>query len=166
MADSEDRTTIVRFAHDSERRLAALFEFHDIAWQYEPVEFALYWDGDGRPSSGFRPDFYLPDYDLFIELTTTWQQRLVTKKNRKLRHVCLQLYPEDLRRDPLSARTFSTSSYANRFHSSRCHPRSDPPTTHRYRSSNHQLDGVAPSRPQVSRSPLIELDAARVGSFW
>jgi hypothetical protein len=88
----EGRTPPVRFAHDSERRLAALFEFHDIAWEYEPVEFALDWDGGGNAVSGFRPDFFLPEYDLFVELTTL-QQRLVTKKNRKLRRL-RELHPE------------------------------------------------------------------------
>jgi hypothetical protein len=92
VGEREQRAPVVHFAHDSERRLAALFEFHGVAWEYEPVEFALAWDGDGRPISGFRPDFYLPDYELFIELTTL-QQRLVTKKNRKLRRL-RELHPE------------------------------------------------------------------------
>ena len=39
-----------------------------------------------------RPDFYLPDYDLFIELTTL-KQSLVTKKNRKVRRL-RELYPD------------------------------------------------------------------------
>jgi hypothetical protein len=40
----------------------------------------------------FRPDFYLPAYDLFIEITTL-NQKLVTKKNRKVRRL-RQLHPE------------------------------------------------------------------------
>jgi hypoxanthine phosphoribosyltransferase len=40
----------------------------------------------------FTPDFYLPGLDLYIEITTL-KQSLVTKKNRKLRHLH-QLYPE------------------------------------------------------------------------
>ncbi len=61
-------------------------------WQYEPVEFPLEWDSHGSPVSGFRPDFYLPDLGLFIELTTV-DQRLVTRKNRKVRRM-RELYPE------------------------------------------------------------------------
>jgi hypothetical protein len=34
----------------------------------------------------FSPDFYLPAYDLFIEITTL-NQKLVTKKNRKVRRL-------------------------------------------------------------------------------
>jgi hypothetical protein len=81
-----------RFANDSEQRLADLFTAAGIAWLYEPVEFVLEWDADGRPRAAFRPDFYLPDLDRFIELTTLRQQ-LVTKKNRKLRRL-RALHPE------------------------------------------------------------------------
>ncbi len=61
-------------------------------WEYEPVEFALEWDADGRPTAGFRPDFWLPEPGLFVELTTL-NQRLVTKKNGKVRRLG-QLYPD------------------------------------------------------------------------
>ena len=40
----------------------------------------------------FTPDFYLPAYDLFIEITTM-NQKLVTKKNRKARRL-QELHPE------------------------------------------------------------------------
>jgi hypothetical protein len=40
----------------------------------------------------FSPDFYLPAYDLFIEITTL-NQKLVTKKNRKVRRL-RELHPE------------------------------------------------------------------------
>ncbi|MGB9111932.1 MAG: hypothetical protein WCF24_04305 [Acidimicrobiales bacterium] len=82
----------MRFAHASERLLAEMLDFYGIAWDYEPVEFALDWDAEGRPVSGFRPDFYLPEHGLFLELTTL-RQRLVTKKNAKLRRLC-ELHPE------------------------------------------------------------------------
>ncbi len=61
-------------------------------WAYEPVEFPLEWDTHGSPVAGFRPDFYLPDRGVFIELTTA-DQRLVTRKNRKVRRM-RELYPE------------------------------------------------------------------------
>jgi hypothetical protein len=61
-------------------------------WAYEPVEFPLQWDAQGSPVSGFRPDFYLPARGIFIELTTA-DQRLVTRKNRKVRRM-RKLYPE------------------------------------------------------------------------
>jgi hypothetical protein len=56
------------------------------------LEFPLDWDEKGAPVRGFRPDFYLPERRLFIELTVL-EQRLVTKKNGKVRRF-RQLYPE------------------------------------------------------------------------
>ena len=82
----------VRFAHPSERLFAALLDLSDERWEYEPVEFPLEWDALGSPVSGFRPDFYLPSRGVFIELTTA-DQRLVTRKNRKVRRM-RELYPE------------------------------------------------------------------------
>jgi hypoxanthine phosphoribosyltransferase len=40
----------------------------------------------------FSPDFYLPDFDTYVELTTL-RQPLVRKKNRKLRRL-RELYPD------------------------------------------------------------------------
>ena len=76
----------MRFAHDSERQLARLLDFYGITWEYEPTLFVLAEDDKGRPTEAFRPDFYLPAYDLYIELTTL-NQKLVTKKNRKIRRL-------------------------------------------------------------------------------
>lgn len=80
------------FAHPSERLFATLLDLYDIAWSYEPVEFPLHWDDLGRPTRGFRPDFYLPDQRLFVELTYA-DQKLVTRKNAKVRRM-RDLYPE------------------------------------------------------------------------
>jgi hypothetical protein len=82
----------VRFAHNSERQFAKLLDFYNIAWDYEPRTFTLERDRDGRPSQAFTPDFYLPAYDLYIEITTL-NQRLVTKKNRKARRL-RERYPD------------------------------------------------------------------------
>ena len=85
-------TPVRRFAHESEQRFARILDFYGVAWEYEPVEFALEWDRDGRPTAGFRPDFWLPAQECFVELTTA-DQRLVTRKNSKIRRL-RQLYPE------------------------------------------------------------------------
>lgn len=85
-------TTTTRFAHESERRFARILDFYGVAWEYEPVEFTLRWDDAGRSTGGFRPDFWLPDQRLFVELTTL-DQRLVTKKNAKMRRMAF-LYPD------------------------------------------------------------------------
>jgi len=82
----------VRFAHPSERLFAALLDLYEVRWEYEPVEFSLRWDAEGSPVAGFRPDFWLPEPGIFIELTTA-EQRLVTRKNAKVRRL-RELYPE------------------------------------------------------------------------
>jgi cytidylate kinase len=80
------------FAHPSEREFARVMDFYRIRWQYEPKTFPIEWDDNHNVVKAFTPDFYLPDLDLFIELTTM-KQSLVTKKNRKVR-LLRELYPE------------------------------------------------------------------------
>ncbi len=82
----------VPFAHASERQFARLLDFYQIEWEYEPRSFDLEWDPLGAVIQRFTPDFYLPAYDLYIEITTL-NQKLVTKKNRKVRRLREQ-YPE------------------------------------------------------------------------
>jgi hypoxanthine phosphoribosyltransferase len=82
----------VNFAHNSERQFAKLLDFYAIEWEYEPRTFVLERDRAGNPAQAFTPDFYLPGYDLYIEITTL-NQRLVTKKNRKARRL-VELHPD------------------------------------------------------------------------
>jgi hypoxanthine phosphoribosyltransferase len=86
------KSDTVPFAHASERQFARLLDFYQIAWDYEPTSFDLEWDKQGRIIQRFTPDFYLPQYDLYIEITTL-NQKLVTKKNRKVRRL-RELYPD------------------------------------------------------------------------
>jgi len=79
------------FAHPSEQIFANLLDFYRIAWEYEPRSFPVQWDAGGRVSESFSPDFYLPEFDLYVELTTM-KQSLVTRKNRKIR-LLRELYP-------------------------------------------------------------------------
>lgn len=69
-----------------------MLDFYQIEWEYEPRSFDIEWNRDGHPTQKFTPDFYLPQYDLFIEITTL-NQKLVTKKNRKVRRL-RELYPD------------------------------------------------------------------------
>lgn len=85
------KSDTVRFAHASERQFARLLDFYQIDWEYEPTSFDLESDADGNVTRRFTPDFYLPQYDLYIEITTL-NQKLVTKKNRKIRRL-RELYP-------------------------------------------------------------------------
>jgi hypothetical protein len=82
----------VQFAHNSERQFAKLLDFYGIGWEYEPHTFTLEQDRRGQPVQAFTPDFYLPAYDLYIEITTL-NQKLVTKKNRKARRL-QELHPD------------------------------------------------------------------------
>lgn len=79
------------FGHPSEEVFANLLDFYGIPWDYEPRSFPLQWDQDGRVAEAFTPDFYLPEFDLYVELTTM-KQANVTKKNRKIR-LLRSIYP-------------------------------------------------------------------------
>jgi hypoxanthine phosphoribosyltransferase len=81
----------VAFAHPSEQEFARFLDYYRIRWVYEPVAFPTAWE-EGRVSEMFAPDFYLPEHDLYVELTTM-KQSLVTPKNRKLR-LLRELYPD------------------------------------------------------------------------
>lgn len=91
------------FNHPSEEVFANLLDFYRIPWEYEPRGFPLQWDKDGRVTEAFTPDFYLPEFDLYVELTTM-RQSLVTRKNRKIKmlravypHINIQVfYQKDL----------------------------------------------------------------------
>jgi len=82
----------IGFAHPSEEEFASILNFYHIRWEYEPKTFPVRWDESGKVVESFTPDFYLPDLDLYIELTTM-KQSLVTKKNKKMR-LLRKVYPE------------------------------------------------------------------------
>ena len=93
MADLEhEEKKLPEFAHPSEREFARVMDFYRIRWQYEPKTFPIEWDEQHNVIKAFTPDFYLPDLDLYIELTTM-KQSLVTKKNRKVKRL-RELYPD------------------------------------------------------------------------
>lgn len=80
------------FAHPSEEIFANLLDFYRIAWEYEPRSFPIEWDEQGKVVESITPDFHLPEFDLYVELTTM-KQSLTTKKNRKIKRL-RALYPE------------------------------------------------------------------------
>lgn len=73
-----------RFAHASEAEFARLLDFYRIPWQYEPRTFPISWNDRGVAVEFFTPDFYLPEYDLYIEVTVAKPIRN-SRKNRKVR---------------------------------------------------------------------------------
>ena len=81
-----------RFASQAELECAKLLDYYGVPWEYEPRTFVLEEDEDGRVLEAFSPDFYLPDQDLYVEITVM-KQTLVTKKNRKLRKL-RERYPD------------------------------------------------------------------------
>lgn len=81
----------VQFGHPSEESFASLLDFYRIAWEYEPKSFPIAWDEQGRVLEAFTPDFFLPESNLYVELTTM-KQSLVTRKNRKIR-LLREIYP-------------------------------------------------------------------------
>jgi hypoxanthine phosphoribosyltransferase len=85
-------TDDTRFAHASEAELARILDYYGVAWEYEPRTFPILWNTDGKVVESFSPDFYLPELDVYVELTTL-KQSLVRRKNRKLRRL-RELYPD------------------------------------------------------------------------
>jgi hypoxanthine phosphoribosyltransferase len=81
-----------RFAHASEAELARILDYYGVRWEYEPRTFPILWNTDGKVVESFSPDFYLPEVDTYVELTTL-KQSLVRRKNRKLRRL-RELYPD------------------------------------------------------------------------
>lgn len=80
------------FMHPSEEEFAKMLDYYRIKWEYEPRSFLLEWDSEGNVAEAFTPDFYLPEQELYIELTTQ-RQKLVWKKNKKIKRL-KELYPE------------------------------------------------------------------------
>ena len=80
------------FVHPVEAIFAQILDFYGISWEYEPRTFPLEWDGIGKVTLAFAPDFYLPEQNLYVELTVL-RPKLTLKKNRKMR-LMHELYPD------------------------------------------------------------------------
>lgn len=81
----------MKFAHHSEKLFAEHLDLFNIHWLYEPTSFPLKW-GSGSIKMMFTPDFYLPELNIYIEITTM-NQKLITKKQKKVK-LCKKLYPQ------------------------------------------------------------------------
>ena len=81
-----------RFVNEAELEYAKILDYYGVPWMYEPHTFVLERDAEGRVTEAFTPDFYLPEQDLYLEVTVM-KQSLVTRKNRKLREL-REKYPE------------------------------------------------------------------------
>jgi cytidylate kinase len=92
LPETPERRSSGRFANAAEKEFARFLEFYGIPYEYEPRTFTLETNAEGKIAEAFTPDFYLPEQDLYIELTTM-KQSLVTRKNRKVRKL-RRLYPD------------------------------------------------------------------------
>lgn len=79
------------FMHPSEEEFASILNMHNIEWEYEPRTFPIEWDVEGNVTQAFAPDFYLPRFDTYIELTTM-EQKYVAQKKKKVQKL-KKLYP-------------------------------------------------------------------------
>jgi hypoxanthine phosphoribosyltransferase len=81
-----------QFQNEAELECAKILDYYEVPWDYEPRTFVLEQDEDGRITEAFSPDFFLPEQDLYLEVTVM-KQSLVTRKNRKLRKL-RERYPD------------------------------------------------------------------------
>jgi len=79
------------FVHPIEEAFARILDYYGVEWEYEPRTFPLEWDENGKVTVAFTPDFYLPQQDLYVELTTL-RPKLTQRKNWKLKKI-QELYP-------------------------------------------------------------------------
>lgn len=92
MMSNNQENKSLKFSHPAEEMFARILDFYGVEWHYEPKTFNLEWNEKGKVKLAFTPDFYLPDQDLYVELTTLRPQ-LASIKNKKLR-LMNELYPE------------------------------------------------------------------------
>jgi bifunctional protein TilS/HprT len=101
------------FAHPIEAEFARLLDYYRIPWRYEPTTFPLAEAADGAIVEALTPDFYLPPFDLYVELTTRVQST-ITRKHRKIRQLA-KLYP-DVRLRLLNRRQMTSLLYKYGLH--------------------------------------------------
>ncbi len=92
MTDQPTNPPSKKFSHPSEEFFAQILDYYGIEWVYEPRTFPLEYDATGRVTEAFAPDFYLPQQDLYVELTTL-RPKLNIIKNRRIKKL-QALYPE------------------------------------------------------------------------
>lgn len=88
----ESRFQKITFVHPAEEEFAKILDMYNIEWQYEPKTFPTEWDAEGNVIKAFTPDFYLPRFNTYIEITIM-DQKYVSEKKRKVRRL-KELYPD------------------------------------------------------------------------
>jgi hypothetical protein len=75
-----------KLATPSEEQVAAALDRVRIAWRYEPTRFVIERDARGFEREACAPDFYLPQLDLYLEVSAGSPRRL-NRKRAKLRRL-------------------------------------------------------------------------------
>ncbi len=81
----------IHFKNESEEEFAKVLDMYNLEWEYEPRTFPLKWDSEGNITQAFSPDFYLPRFNTYIELTIMNQK--YTSVKRKKMALLKKLYP-------------------------------------------------------------------------
>lgn len=76
----------MRFAHELEKEFSNLLNKFKVAHLYEPKTFGITYDEQGNIRRGFTPDFYIPELDLYIEITSM-NGSSCGKKRKKIEQV-------------------------------------------------------------------------------
>jgi len=71
------------YAHPYEEQFAEILDTFDIKYEYEPKTFIIRANGNGAIKQGFTPDFYLPEIDMWVEITSM-SGNSCNRKNRKI----------------------------------------------------------------------------------
>lgn len=71
-----------------EANIARYFNFVGTKWEYEPKEF--FFDGIRKGCVSYKPDFYLPEEDRWVEVKGYMDQKSKTKLKRFAKY-----YPEE-----------------------------------------------------------------------
>ena len=69
-----------RFASQAELECAKVLDYYGVPWLYEPRTFVLESAPDGRVTEAFAPDFYLPEQDLYVEITAMKQSLTLPRR--------------------------------------------------------------------------------------
>ena len=77
------------FAHETEEKFADVLDEMKLEWEYEPHVFVILED-KGVIKKAFKPDFFIPELDLYIEISTCNNRR---RKRKKVAQA-LEKYPE------------------------------------------------------------------------
>jgi cytidylate kinase len=88
---SNNKPSYSAFKTEAEEEFAKILDMYQLDWKYEPKTFPIEWDAEGNVTMAFSPDFYLTQFDMYIELTTM-NQKYVTQKNKKAKKL-RELYP-------------------------------------------------------------------------